>query len=224
MNILIVVAHPDDEVLGCGGAIARHAAAGDKVYILIMSEGAMSRVGVDSKERTQLVEAAVCAAKILGAEPPTLIGLPDNRLDSIALLDVIKKIEESIAKISPTVVYTHQGNDLNQDHRVVHQATITACRPVPGSVVNRVLGFETLSSTEWSSKSFGLPFNPTHFLDISANLSTKLAALKCYKNEMREFPHPRSIEAVCALAQLRGSHSGTIAAEAFEIYLDICHA
>jgi len=221
MNVLVVAAHPDDEVLGCGGTIARHTQAGDTVHILIVAEGATSRVEGSTEDVVQLIDAANGAAEVLGAEKPKMLSLPDNRLDTVALLDVIQPIENVVREISPEVVYTHHGNDLNLDHRIVHQATVTACRPLPESTVCRMYGFEAPSSTEWSTQSMGPAFNPTHYVGIVDSLDAKVAALNCYDMEMRPFPHPRSIEAITALAKVRGSHCGLEAAEAFEVILDI---
>ena len=178
MNVLIVAAHPDDEVLGVGGAIACHAAQGDTVHILIVAEGATSRDGTAEGGVQALRESAAHAATVLGAEAPQLLGLPDNRLDTVALLDIIQSVEEVVRKTAPVTVYTHHGGDLNIDHRIVHQATVTACRPVPGSTVRQMFCFETPSSTEWSTPSMGAAFNPTHFVSIADTLDAKTAALK----------------------------------------------
>lgn len=219
--VLVVAAHPDDELLGCGGTIAWHADNGDSVHILIVAEGATSRdrdraVDVRSEELNELQRSALEAAEILGSSPPDFLGFPDNRLDAEHLLDVVKAIEAKVSEIRPKVVYTHHGGDLNVDHRVVHQAVVTACRPLPDSEIKAVLCFETLSSTEWASRSLDQGFRPTHFVDISRHMDRKQAALSCYVSEMRAFPHPRSHEAVDALARLRGSAVGVAAAEAFE--------
>jgi N-acetylglucosamine malate deacetylase 1 len=221
MNILVVAAHPDDEVLGCGGTIARHAADGDDVHILIIAEGVTSRGNEDEDDVSRLHECSKAAAEILNAKPPVHSGFPDNRLDSMDRLDVTKEIEKYIALTHAETVYTHHGGDLNIDHRIVHEAVITACRPLPGSTVRHVFSFETVSSTEWASPSIGQPFRPVHHVEISEHLSKKLAALKCYESEMRSFPHARSLDAVEALARLRGSQVGMKAAEAFQTELDL---
>ena len=221
MNVLVVAAHPDDEVLGCGGTVARHAAENDTVYIVIVAEGATARADGSADEVAELNDAAKRAAAALGSEAPRMLGLPDNLLDTVPLLGIVQRIEDSIRELNPEIVYTHHGGDLNLDHRIVQQAVITACRPVPGSTVKRVLGFETPSSTEWAVASMGLAFDPVHFVNISPFLDAKKAALDCYGMEMRPFPHPRSVDAVMALAKVRGSHAGLPAAEAFEVFLDI---
>jgi len=221
MTVLVVAAHPDDEILGLGGTLARHAAEGDAVHILIVAEGATAREGGTAHDTGKLRDAAARAAQAIGAKTIDMLGLPDNQLDTLALLDVIRPIESAVRKISPTLVYTHHGSDLNLDHRIVHQAVVTACRPVPTSTIKKIYGFETLSSTEWAAPSMGPAFNPTHFVCITETLHAKKAALQCYKTEMRPFPHPRSLDVVEALAKLRGSAAGLESAEAFEVILDI---
>ena len=155
-SILVVAAHPDDEVLGCGGTIARHALAGDQVYVLILAEGATSRLQhrdrlLTVRELSALAQAAQTAGSILGATGVELLDLPDNRLDSLDRLDLIKHIEHRIDLYKPEVVYVHHAGDVNVDHRRLHEAVVTACRPVPGQVVKRLLSFEVASSTEWQT-------------------------------------------------------------------------
>ncbi len=222
-RVLIIAAHPDDEVLGCGATIAKHASQGDAVDILIVAEGSTSRDPVRNTvshdaQLAALRVAAERAAATLGARPPRLLGFPDNRLDGVELLDVIKPIESLLADLRPAIVYTHHAGDLNIDHRIVHQATVTACRPLPGSPVRALYAFETVSSTEWST---GAGFRPTHFVDVTGFLARKLAALEPYAAEMRVFPHARSREAVQALATVRGAAVGLHAAEAFEVIREI---
>lgn len=158
--------------------------------------------------------AAQRAAKILGANAPTFLDFPDNRLDSVPLLDVVKAVERIVLKSSPDIVYTHHGADLNVDHRIVHQAVITALRPLPGASYRQLFAFEVCSSTEWSQQNQD-GFQPDHFVDISTSLESKMAALDAYEEEMRDFPHARSREAVRALATWRGATCGLRAAEAF---------
>lgn len=220
--VLAVVAHPDDEVLGCGGVLARHASVGDDVHILIVAQGGAARDGAGDAEARRaeqaiLQDAARRAAAALGLSPPAFVGLPDNRLDSVDLLDIVKTVEAAVAEWRPRVVYTHHGGDLNIDHRIVHQAVVTACRPLPGCPVQAVYTFETPSSTEWASASIGDAFRPSRFVDVTAQMPAKRAALEAYEYEMRPFPHARSIEAVEALARWRGAGAGTHAAEAFMV-------
>ena len=226
MNILIVASHPDDEVLGCGGAMARHADTGDVVDVVIVVEGATSRgakrdTGAQAEALSALQQSACDAAEILGARKPHFLGLPDNRLAGMELPDVIKPIEALINELKPQVVYTQHGGDLNVDHRIVHQAVVTACRPAPGTSVRAIYGYETASSTEWASQHMGGVFHPVRFVDISKTLERKRKALECYASEMRPFPHARSLEGLEALARLRGVSIGLEAAEAFTVVREI---
>lgn len=213
-TVLVVAAHPDDEVLGCGGTIANHSLEGDAVHILILADGETSRTSAPSDAKRN--SAALKAAVALGAKPPKLLGLPDNRLDSQPLLDVIRHVEAYVSEISPQVIYTHHGSDLNVDHAVAHRAVLTACRPLPGSPVKAIYSFEVPSSTEWTSAALGPAFRPNYFVDISTAAKQKHAALDCYREELRPFPHPRSHEAIEALARWRGATCGLALAEAFE--------
>ncbi len=226
MNIFIVASHPDDEVLGCGGAMARHADTGDVVDVVIVVEGATSRgakrdTGAQAEALSALQQSACDAAQVLGARKPHFLGLPDNRLDGMELLDVIKPIEALINELKPQVVYTQHGGDLNVDHRIVHQAVVTACRPAPGTSVRAIYGYETASSTEWASENMGGVFHPVRFVDISKTLERKRKALECYASEMHPFPHARSVEGLEALARWRGVSAGVQAAEAFTVVREI---
>jgi LmbE family N-acetylglucosaminyl deacetylase len=223
-KVLVVASHPDDEILGVGGTLARHADAGDIVDILIMAEGATSRDKTrdPSSRRDEMAglrAAAGEAAQILGLRPPQFAGLPDNRMDGLELLDVVKLVEAVVSEVKPDIVYTHHAYDLNIDHRVTHEAVLTACRPLPGSRVAELYAYETVSSTEWGV--VGNAFVPNHFVDITAQLARKVKALEAYASEMRPAPHARSIAAVQALAQWRGSSVGLAAAEAFSVIRQI---
>ncbi len=220
---MIVAAHPDDEVLGCGGTIARHTAEGAEVHVLFLADGVSARGAgrAPEEEISARQDAARRAAKVLGAETPRFTGLPDNRLDGLDLLDIVKAVEEVVAELRPAIVYTHHGGDLNVDHALVHRAVVTACRPLPESPVRALYAFETVSSTEWSSPEMGEAFRPNHFVDIGETLAHKLEALECYAQEIRPFPHARSREGVEALARLRGCSVGLEAAEAFLVVREI---
>ena len=219
-RVLVVAAHPDDEVLGCGGTIARHADDGDSVQVLIVAEGATSRQqqrdrGEATDQLTALAQAAKKTAAILGASGVEMLDLPDNRLDSLDRLDLIKLIEERIDCYQPQVVYVHHAGDVNVDHRRLHEAVVTACRPTPGHPVRRLLSFEVASSTEWQPPGSAPVFQPNWFVDISAQWLRKREALEAYASEMRPWPHTRSIEALEHLARWRGAQLGVEAAEAF---------
>jgi len=217
--VLVIAAHPDDEVLGAGGTMAKLAAAGHRVEVLILGEGATSRCArreqADAAATDALAAAAQRAADCLQVAKVSCLGLPDNRFDSLPLLDVVKPIEAHVAALNPELVFTHHGGDLNIDHAVTHRAVLTATRPVPGSGVRAVYAFEVLSSTEWAFQQLPPAFAPNVFVDIAASLDAKLAAMAEYESESRAFPHPRSPEAITALARLRGSAIGVDAAEAF---------
>jgi LmbE family N-acetylglucosaminyl deacetylase len=216
----VVAAHPDDEVLGCGGTLARMASEGRAVHILLISDGQTSRAIEAGQPPVEEVlqarnAAARAACEILHGSSVEVLGLPDNRLDGVELLDVVKHIESFVRRHRPSLLLTHHCGDVNIDHRVVHDAVISACRPQPGYPVKELLFFEVPSSTEWRPGSAATAFCPNYFVDISATLPKKLEALNAYAAELRPFPHPRSIKAVTALAHWRGATVGVEAAEAF---------
>ena len=219
MNTLVIAAHPDDEVLGCGGTIARSAAEGERVTIAILGQGAASRhVGDDPgslAEISRLAAASRNAAAILGAAEVRHFGLPDNRFDSVDLLDVVKLIEALGDELRPGKVYVQHGGDLNIDHAITFRAAMTAFRPLPLSCTHTLLAYEVASSTEWAFGKFAPAFVADTFIDISSYLDIKLAAMNAYIDELREFPHPRSPQALRMQAGERGSRVGMSAAEAF---------
>lgn len=217
---LVIAAHPDDEVLGCGATIARLAREGWAIHVFIAAEGATSRSDKRNpvEHEVALSDLAKCAEtanNILGTKSVKLCALPDNRLDGVELLDVVKLIEAEIAQYRPSLVLTHHSGDVNVDHRVLHDAVIAACRPQPGHSVKNLLFFEVPSSTEWRPAASGMYFAPNYFFDVTDFLPQKLEALRAYGSEMRNFPHPRSIDAVEHLARWRGATIGCVAAEAF---------
>lgn len=220
-SILVVAAHPDDEVLGCGGAMVNHIENGDEVHVLILAEGMTSRDLKRNRESrssdlSTLAQTAKKANDIIGVSSLHLHDFPDNRMDSVDLLDVVKVIESFIKKYQPSIVYTHHRGDVNIDHTVIHDAVITATRPQPGFCVKTLLFFETASSTEWRPPQSSNSFHPNWFVDISGNaLSKKLKALDAYTTEMRQFPHARSVKALDYLAKWRGASIGYQAAEGF---------
>jgi LmbE family N-acetylglucosaminyl deacetylase len=217
--VLVIAAHPDDEVLGVGGTVARHAAAGDEVHSVVVSEGASSRYPSGADE--ELREAGLAAAKILGAQAPRFLGLRDQQLDAIPLLEVIRPVEAVVRDLSPEIVYTHHWGDLNRDHRVVSEAVMVACRPAGGGPPRRVLCFETPSSSEWSPPDPALRFTPTVFVDIAATLEKKLTAMACYATEVRPHPHPRALESLRARAAVWGQHAGLAYAEPFVLCREV---
>ena len=216
-TVLIVAAHADDEALGCGGTIARHVAEGDSVYLVLMADGVNSRTEASEAEMELRLSAVERAQEILGVTEVHHLGFPDNRMDSIPLLDIVQALEPVVQRIAPSVIYTHHHGDLNIDHRRTQEAVMIACRPQPGGSVKEIYGFEVLSSTEWATSQTE-PFTPSLYVDISAQLPSKLAALEAYAEEMRSTPHSRSVEHAEALAQHRGYSIGVQVAEAFVVY------
>ena len=214
-TVLVVAAHTDDEALGCGGTIAKHVASGDEVHLLFMTNGVGSRE-VNSNEAEERLHAAHKAAEILGVRSCCNLSFPDNRMDSVPLLDVVKEIEKTIKMVQPQIIYTHHVGDLNVDHQVTHKSVITACRPQPGFCVKEIYVFEVLSSTEWQTND-RLYFNPNVFVDISDFIELKRKVLESYYLEMRMPPHSRSIENVLRLNAIRGNSVGISFAEAFKL-------
>jgi N-acetylglucosamine malate deacetylase 1 len=212
-TVLVVAAHPDDEALGCSGTIAKHIERGDSVHLLFMTDGVASRIGSKNNAEERLT-AAQDAAQILGVNSFTSFNFPDNKMDSIPLLDVVKKIEDKITQLQPEVIYTHHVGDLNIDHQVTHKAVMTACRPQPDFCVKEIYAFEVLSSTEWNTPGIGF-FSPNVFIDVTDYIYIKKQVLKVYSEEMRIIPHSRSIENVIRLSALRGNSVGVDYAEAF---------
>ncbi len=199
-NILIVAAHADDEILGCGGTIAKHIDNGDKVSVLILCPDRIS--------------SAIEAEDLIGY---TLYNaeLNDQNFDTYSLLNIIKDIETMVKLVNPHIVYTHWIGDLNLDHEITARATLTACRPLPGSTIEAVYGFEIPSSTEWGTQ----PFMPNHFEEISEEQSHKKElALACYGSEIKQRPHARSLMAIHAMEVKRGAECGVNRAEAFYQY------
>ena len=226
MKIFIVAAHPDDEVLGCGGSMAKWAQEGHEINVLIMAEGLTSRDQqrdrrARKKELSILEKTAKQANNILNVSSVELLNYPDNRMDSVDLLDIVKAIEQKITKLKPNLVVTHHIGDLNIDHQVTHRAVMTACRPQPGQTVRRILSFEVPSATEWQSSSSGCSFVPNWYEDISETLKLKIKALKAYESEMKPWPHARSLNAVEHLAKWRGASVGLNSAEAFMLIREI---
>ncbi len=212
-QILVVAAHPDDEVLGCAGTIVRHTIGGDKVHLLFMTDGVGSRLGKGNSVITR-GSAAENAAKILGVTSVENLDFPDNSMDSVPLLDVTKAIEAKIEKLQPKVIYTHHLGDLNVDHQITHKAVMTACRPQPDFCVKEIFAFEVLSSTEWQTPRY-LPFMPNVFVDIGKQIDVKRKALEAYRKEMRQPPNSRSIENSIRLSAIRGNTVGVEYAESF---------
>lgn len=215
--VLVIAPHALDEVLGCGGTIARHAAAGLPVHILVLCGDG---TGLDGKRR----EAAVAAAALLGSQPPRFTGFPENRSDTIPIGEVVGAVERTVNELKPVMVYVSHGGNLNIDHQTAFRATATALRPMPGSPVAEFYAYEIASSTDWAPPGFGATFVPNHFVDITGTLAKKRQALELYAFDMRPEPHARSITALENLARARGASVGMAAAEAFSLLRSVRRA
>jgi N-acetylglucosamine malate deacetylase 1 len=214
MNVLVVVAHPDDEVLGCGGTIARHISEGDKVSVVTMTDGVSARKIAGSADVDRREDAFEKSCKNLGVTHTKKYQFPDNKMDAVPLLDIVKKIEEEIIEFRPSLIYTHFPYDLNIDHQLVSKATVTACRPQPTAIVEEIRFFEVVSSTHWN---YGTNFEPNLYINITSFSECKKASLSLYEEEMRPWPHQRSCQAIEALEKFRGSTVGVDKAEAFVV-------
>ena len=224
-KILIIASHPDDEVLGCGASIKRFSQEGKDVHVYILGEGITSRHSSNGAEVSAEVKALQATsqkvASFLGAKSCRVGDLPDNRFDTLAMLDIVRKIEGVVQELQPDTVFTQDAGDLNIDHAVTFRAALTAVRPIAGSCVKRFFSYEVNSSTDWAFGRFKPVFNPNYFVDVSRFIDSKIEAMKMYVGEDREFPHPRSDKAIMAQAQKLGSVCGCAAAEAFQIIFSI---
>jgi LmbE family N-acetylglucosaminyl deacetylase len=217
-SIIVVAAHPDDEVLGCGGTIAKLADEGAAIHVAFLADGVFSRAGDQTMQQEELYirrAAAEKACHILGVKSVFFGDFPDNRMDTIALLDIINVVEKLIAEYQSDTVFTHHAGDVNIDHCRTHEAVVAACRPQRGHPVKTLLCFEVPSSTEWQLPGSAPVFAPNWFVDISDTLDRKFAALDAYAAELRDWPHPRSRQGVEHLVRWRGATIGVEAAEAF---------
>lgn len=222
MKVLCIAAHPDDEVLGCGATLARLVRERHEVAVAILGEGVTSRADLTPDQQRRalaaLRDAAGAASRALGIDAaPRMLGLPDNRFDTLALLEVVHAVEALVREYDPDLVYTHHAGDLNVDHRVTARAVSTALRPLHGRRLRELRAFEVASSTEWAFDTSGPAFRPQVFVEVGATLEQKLAAMACYEGEARPYPHPRSARALRALAEWRGAQGGMHTAEAFEL-------
>ncbi|MFD1625113.1 PIG-L deacetylase family protein [Azospirillum griseum] len=212
--VLVVAPHGMDEVLGCGGTIARLTAANRRVEVLVLFGGGIGG-------NTAIRAAGLRVAALLGSEPPRYADFPENRSDTLPLLDVVGVVERTVTELRPAEVYVSHGGNLNIDHQTAFRAVATALRPVPGTPVRRLLAYEIPSSTDWAPPGFGEPYRPTCFVDIADHLDRKLAALDVYGPVTRPWPHARSRKAVEALARSRGASIGLAAAEAFVLLREV---
>lgn len=227
-RILLVVAHPDDELLGCGATFNRLIADHNCfVRVVILGEGITSRS--ESRDTKQWEEQLRIhklnikeAQKAIGYQELSVYDFPDNRFDSVDLLDIVKVVEKEKREFNPTVIFTHHGGDVNIDHQRAFEAVITACRPMSHEKVKTIITFETPSGTEWRAASDPKHFIPTIFFNVSeANVYAKIRGMESYEFEKREYPHPRSAQALKIQAQRWGVAVGSQFAEAFMLIRSI---
>ena len=211
-KILIVAAHPDDEILGCGGTISKLKNE-NYIEVMFMTNGVSSR-GNDKKQILKRRKSCLNLFKYLSLPAPIICNFPDNQMDKIPLLKIIKKIEKRIKIYKPDTIITHYSHCLNIDHRITFEAVNTACRPINGLSVKKILSFEIPSSTDWALFK-GKNFQPNYFVDISKHIKNKINSMKFYKEELKNYPHSRSITAIKALASIRGVSCGVRYAEGF---------
>lgn len=213
MRVLVIAAHPDDEVLGMGGTIALHSDRGDAVRILVVTDGSSTQYPGDAEIRARKEGEARAAAAELGVTDYVHLDFPDMRLDTLAHVDVNRVVEEHMRDHEPEVVYAVQP-DVNLDHRALFDAVAVATRPTPGQPVRRLLTYAPTSSTEWTPAVLNW-FVPNWYVDVTDTLERKVAAFAHYETERREYPHPRSERAVRAAASFHGSACGCEYAEPF---------
>lgn len=219
-TVLVVAAHPDDEILGVGATAARHVSEGDAVYAMILGEGQTSRgthrEDIDREMVEELHKNTLESAKAIGFREVFFADFPDNRFDEVDLLDIVKAVEEKVRALKPQIIYTHYSGDLNVDHQYTARAVLTATRPIGDYCVEEIYAFETLSSSEWNfDHSVQSVFSPNVFVDITDYYAQKEAAMKCYVSELCAFPHPRSLMGMDVLSKSRGMAAGMERAEAF---------
>ena len=223
-KLLVISAHPDDEILGCGASMANYSRKGYEINTLILSKGIDSRINIKNKEnkKKNLEYSAIKANKIVGSKKIEFGNFPDNKFDTVPLLNIAQTIEKKIKNFKPNIIFTHHFNDLNIDHEIANRATIIASRPMPKKNNIKILTYEVNSSTDWANNNKPGKFTPNYFIKISKNdLIKKIKALKCYKSEMRKWPHTRSIQAIRSLSKTRGSSVGLEYAEAFSLFRQI---
>ena len=217
-KILVVAAHPDDEILGCGGSIIKLKKKNRNIKTVILRNVYTSRnLKNKNNEIIKRKNAAIKCNKFIKSKIINFFDYPDNKFDSVPFLNIVKDLEKIIKKYKPETIFTHSDADLNIDHRLTLRAVITACRPYSFKFIKTILSFEVPSSTESNFLKKQKKFQPNYFIDISSTLKKKLKAIKIYKDELRIFPHPRSIKYIKSLSEVRGGTAGVKSAEAFEV-------
>ena len=219
-KILIVAAHPDDEILGCSGSVTKLVNQGYEAHVLILSTGITSRLKDkgNKKKLAILKQQAKEANKIIGITNVTFLNLPDQKFDTVSILKIVQSIEYYIDLIKPEIVFTHFANDINKDHQITNEAVLTATRPMVGQSVKRIYAFEIVSSTEWN---YPLTFAPNVYINIENTLKNKIDAMDCYQLELREYPHQRSLKNIELNAEYWGRRVGLDKAEAFQLLRNV---
>ena len=218
-RVVVTGAHPDDELLGAGGTFAQHVRSGDEVHAIVVADGATSRYPAELMAK--LEKDAGRAAEVIGFASLRFLRLPDQRLDTVPLIELTQLLEQELDDIGPRLVYTHFPGDVNADHGLVARATWTACRPYYRPGLRRFAAFETPSSTEWAWPLDGAQLQPNLFVDVTSTLDIKIAAMECYESELRDYPHPRSSQALRERAAFWGSQAGLTAAEPFRVLREL---
>ena len=213
MKVMVIATHADDEILGCGGTLARHTAHGEEVHVLVVTRGAKEIFS--DKQMARVRSELKQALSVVGAKGCYFLDFPAPKLDTVPNHKIADGIKKVLASVKPSIVYLPHRGDIHVDHKAVYNATLVAARPTQGDWIKRLLSYETLSETDWASPSAEDAFVPTVFIDISSHIETKLKAMGCYQSKLKPTPHPRSLDALKALARLRGSTVGFEWAEAF---------
>ena len=215
-KVVAIMAHPDDEVLGCGATLSRLSREGFEIHIFILATGITSRDQFNNEDINLIKKHSKLASKFIGAKSIQFDSFPDNQMDTVPLLKVIKKIETFLELTNPDLIFTHHSDDVNIDHFITQKAVLAASRSLPNKKLREIYASEILSSSEYG-KSDRRIRPDTYFVISDIDVQNAIDAMKCYNNEIREWPHPRSIEAMEHSFRLRGSECGFSAAEVFEV-------
>ncbi len=214
-NILIVAPHPDDEILGCGGVIAKYSEEGSNVFVLIVTRGTPRLYSAENIDNVR--NEALRAHALLGVKETIFLDFPAPELDIISSAEISREINDVIKKFNISELYVPHRGDIHGDHRVVFNACLVAARPVGIYTVKSIYAYETVSETEWAPPFGDDAFIPAKFVDVSAFFDKKLEAMRCFISQLKPFPNPRSLETLTALSKFRGSTVGFSHAEAFMI-------
>ncbi|MBN1946983.1 MAG: PIG-L family deacetylase [Bradymonadales bacterium] len=222
MRVLVVSAHPDDEVIGAGGTLARHAARGDELHWAIVTRAFPP---LFSAEVIEVMDRQIeSVQRCLGIGEVHRLGFPTVKLNTVPYHELSSALQAVVDRVRPEVVYTTPANDINQDHRIVHDVTLVATRPLPGCSVKKVLSYEIGPTTRYGTPSGRGTFAPSVFVDIGGFLDKKLELASLYATEMKEYPHPRSLKGLEIIARERGISVGLEVAECFELVREIVTA